>query len=166
MAPLPKARDGSLQQQGAGEISVNPITIGTAEWYTWLEQHRSFCFETRGCSFTARKERRPGGWYWYAYRRMQGKLHCAYLGKSAALTLERLNEAAEILERAGGALQGSIYRPRRLPGADSLQGRQASIIPLTTARTEAEPLTEPEPVPKHNLPIQLTSLIGREQDAT
>ncbi len=109
MASLPKVRDGFLLQQIAEEISVGPITIGTAEWYTWLEHHRSFCFEAQGCSFTARKERRPGGWYWYGYRRMQGKLHRAYIGKTARLTLERLNEVAKILEKAGDALQGSMY---------------------------------------------------------
>ena len=66
MASLPKVRDGSLLQQTAQEMSFDPITIGTAEWYTWLEHHRSFSFEAPMCSFTARKERRPAGWYWYA----------------------------------------------------------------------------------------------------
>lgn len=165
MASLPKVRDGFLLQQIAEEISVGPITIGTAEWYTWLEHHRSFCFEAQGCSFTARKERRPGGWYWYGYRRMQGKLHRAYIGKTARLTLERLNEVAKILEKAGDALQGSMYRPRRMPGSDSLQIQQVSPIPLPTVLAVAEALTEPELVPKNSLPVQLTPLIGRGQDA-
>src|SRR5215472_4435154 len=145
MLPLPKVRDGSLLQQKAEEISSDPITIGTAEWYTWLEHHCSFCFEAPMCSFTARKERRPAGWYWYGYRRVQGKLHRAYIGKSARLTLERLNEVAEILEKASDALQGPMHRPRRMPGSDALQVQQVSLIPLPTNLNLAEALTEPEP---------------------
>src|SRR5437763_1281076 len=164
MAPLPKVRDGSLLQQTAGEMSFDPIRIGTAEWYTWLEHHRSFCFEAQECRFTARKEQRPAGWYWYASRRVHGKLHRAYIGKSAALTPERLNEVADILEKAGDALQGLMYRPRRMPGSDASQVPQVSLIPLPTNLNLAEALTEPEPVPKHNLPVQLTPLIGRGQD--
>ena len=48
-------------------------------------------------TFTARKEpagNRRGGEYWKAYRSHNGKLHRAYLGKSEALTLERLDEIA------------------------------------------------------------------------
>src|SRR5258708_27484656 len=89
---IPKARDGSLHQHTAEGTSLDPIRIGTAEWYSWLEQHRSFGFEARRMTFTARKEQRPGGWYWYAYRRSQGKLHSVYLGKSEELTLERRSE--------------------------------------------------------------------------
>src|SRR5499427_3438270 len=98
---IPKASDGTLQHYTEGRTPLDPITIGTAAWYTWLEQHRSFSFEADRLTFTARKEQRPGGWYWYAYRRHQGKLHTAYLGKSAELTLQRLNATAEALEGAG-----------------------------------------------------------------
>jgi LuxR family maltose regulon positive regulatory protein len=91
---IPKARDGVLQASTAEGLSLDPIAIGTAAWYDWLEQHRSFSFETDHLTFTARKEQRPGGWYWYAYRRSQGKLRAAYLGKSEELTLERLTMAA------------------------------------------------------------------------
>src|SRR6266516_1183769 len=94
---IPKARDGSLHQHTAGGTSLDPIMIGTAAWFSWLEQHRSFCFEAGRMTFTARKEQRPGGWYWYAYRRSQGKLHSVYLGKSEELTLERLRAIATVL---------------------------------------------------------------------
>src|SRR5437763_10937947 len=87
---IPTVRDGSLQQQRKEGTSTETISIGTAEWYSWLEQHQAFTFETPRTAFTARKEQRPGGRYWYAYRRRQGKLHSVYLGKSAELTLDRL----------------------------------------------------------------------------
>lgn len=57
---IPKACDGSLHLRTAEGTSLDPITIGTAEWYSWLEQHRSFSFEARRVTFTARKEQRPG----------------------------------------------------------------------------------------------------------
>ncbi len=162
---IPKVRDGSLQQHTAEGASIDPIPIGTAAWYSWLEQHRSFCFEAGRITFTARKEQRPGGWYWYAYRRSQGKLHTVYLGKSEELTLERLNTTAEALERAGEALRGGTHRSLQAFGDTAVQVQQASIIAFPTTRVVAEQLSEPEPAPKHHLPVQLTPLIGREQDA-
>ena len=126
---IPKVREGSLQQQSKEGTSTDIISVGTAAWYTWLEQHHSFSFGTPGTTFTARKEQRPGGRYWYAYRRGQGKLHTAYLGKSEELTIDRLNTVAAGFERAG------------------------------------ERDTSASPVPQHNLPVQLTTLVGREQDA-
>jgi len=155
---IPKARDGSLHQHTVEGASIDPIPIGTAEWYSWLEQHRSFCFEAGRVTLTARKEQRPGGRYWYAYRRSQGKLHSVYLGKSEELTLERLKTTAE-------ALEGETHSPLQGFGDNALQVHQASIIPFPTTHSVAEQLREPESAPKHHLPVQLTPLIGREQDA-
>ncbi len=162
---IPKVREGSLQQHIAEGTSTNTISIGTAAWYSWLEQHHSFTFETPGTNFTARKEQRPGGWYWYAYRRSRGKLHSAYLGKSEELSLQRLNAIAAAFERAGEALEGKTPRLLRVARDTAVQGSQASIIPLPTTRPVAERLREPGPGPTHHLPVQLTPLIGREQEA-
>ncbi len=161
---IPIFREGALQQQSKEGTSTDTISIGTAEWYSWLEQHHAFTYETPRMTFTARKEQRPGGWYWYAYRRRQGKLHSAYLGKSAELTLQRLNVTAEALEGAGEALVGGADRPLWMSGDTTVQVHQASIIAFPTTRTGAERLREPEPVPKYTLPVQLTPLIGREQE--
>jgi predicted ATPase/DNA-binding CsgD family transcriptional regulator len=127
-------RDGALQQTTAEGNALDPIPIGTAAWYHWLEQHRSFSLTAGRLIFTARKEQRPGGWYWYAYRRSQGKLHTAYLGKSEELTLERLTAAALALEQAGKTPDDGPHR--------SLDGVGATA-----------------------LPVPLTPLIGREQEA-
>jgi predicted ATPase/DNA-binding NarL/FixJ family response regulator len=162
---IAKARDGFLQEHTVQGTSLSPITIGTPAWYSWLEQHRSFSFETPCMTFTARKEQRPGGWYWYAYRRSQGKLHTAYLGKSEELTLERLTTAAQALERAGDTREGKTHRSPQAVGDTALQAQQASIIAFPTTRTVVEQPREPEPAPKHHLPMQLTPLIGREQEA-
>src|ERR1051326_1589772 len=166
---IPKAYQGSLQGQTANGTSSEPITIGTVEWYVWLEHHQSFCFETAHSTFTARKEKRPGGWYWYAYRRKQGKLHTAYLGKSEELTLERLNTIAAALERAGEHdTSASLHVMPQLPQTyedNTMQVHQAASALLPTMFTGAIQPTKPEPVPQHNLPVQLTTLVGREQDA-
>ena len=79
------------------------LTVGTADWYTWLETAASFAFVSQAGSFTARCERSGhgrGDWYWRAYRKQQGQLLARYLGKSEALTLERLHTVALSLTQA------------------------------------------------------------------
>jgi LuxR family transcriptional regulator, maltose regulon positive regulatory protein len=55
------------------------ITVGTPAWSAWLEEATSFTFASPSGSFSARKEQRArGGWYWKAYRTVNGTLHrCA-----------------------------------------------------------------------------------------
>jgi predicted ATPase/class 3 adenylate cyclase/DNA-binding CsgD family transcriptional regulator len=77
------------------------ITVGTSAWYAWLEAATTFAFHSTHGSFTARKEQHGStGWYWKAYRKRGGRLQRAYLGKSADLTLERLNGIASTLTRS------------------------------------------------------------------
>jgi predicted ATPase/DNA-binding CsgD family transcriptional regulator len=163
---IPTVREGSLQQQSAEDTSTDTISLGTAAWYSWLEQHHAFTFETPRMTFTARKEQRPGGWYWYAYRRIGGKLHSFYLGKSADLTLERLHATAEVFQRAGEAQLGKTPQLQRVSRDKAVHVQPTSIITFPTASAVAERLREAEPALTHRLPIQLTPLIGREQDAT
>ena len=162
---IPKAHDGSLDQDTAEGTPLDPILIGSAAWYRWLEQHRSFRFETGRMTFTARKEQRPGGHYWYAYRRSHGKLHTAYLGKSEELTLERLSTIAQALEPAGDGSFGATHEPLRVLGNRPLPSLQTSIISFPTTGAVTEQYSGPQPAPKHNLPVQLTSFVGREHDA-
>jgi LuxR family transcriptional regulator, maltose regulon positive regulatory protein len=55
----------------------------------------SFAFHGCAGAYTVRKERiRAGNAYWYAYRRVEGRVHKQYLGKSEAVTIERLEQAA------------------------------------------------------------------------
>jgi predicted ATPase/DNA-binding CsgD family transcriptional regulator len=96
---------------------------------------------------------------------MRGKLHSFYLGKSEELTPQRLNAAEEVFERAGEALEGGTDQPLRVSSGDTaLQAHQGSIIAFPTTSTGAERRREPEPVPRHTLPVQLTSFIGREKE--
>ena len=121
---IPTVRDGYLQDLTTNGNLAKTIVVEMAEWYAWLVHHRSFCFESDCTAFTARKEQRPGGWYWYAYRRKQGKLHSAYLGKSEELTLERLSSIAEVLERTherNGSVSMSAIHLHKISQDDSSQ---------------------------------------------
>ena len=77
---------------------TNPITVGSDAWFAWLETATAFVFTSPSGRFTARKERRDRGtWYWKAYRTDHGVLHRVYLGKTPDLTLDRLTRAAATL---------------------------------------------------------------------
>lgn len=69
-----------------------PIRVGSAGWRAWLthEHTTSFVYHGAAGRFTARRERQRNGWYWYAYRRVGGRLHKRYLGRAADLDAERL----------------------------------------------------------------------------
>jgi predicted ATPase/DNA-binding CsgD family transcriptional regulator len=142
------------------ERHEHQLTVGTPAWYAWLEEISTFAFVSDMGTFTARKEpRQHGGAYWRAYRKRDGKLHRVYLGKSHDVTLERLNAVAAMLS-------GQDDTPDRwASGNETLQSHQASITPLPTNVIVAQRLITPESIPKHNLPLQLTSFVGREQDA-
>ena len=134
----PCIRDGTLLAfDGA---VAKPIRVGEAAWWRWLEAPDTihFRFEQGAGGFTARRERREGGCYWYAYRRRQGRLHKAYLGRAAELTPERLRAVGLILAQRSG--EGPAEQPRLLVHPPLAGGRR-----------------------RHNLPEQLTSFVGREQ---
>src|SRR6476659_7104534 len=84
--------------------AASSIAVGSPAWYAWLEDATTFAFTSAQGSFTARKERRGRiGWYWKAYRKRDGTLYRAYLGKSADLTPERLTAiASDLAGRATG----------------------------------------------------------------
>jgi predicted ATPase/DNA-binding CsgD family transcriptional regulator len=161
---IPIVREGTLLLQTAEDISPDTISIETTEWFSWVEQHHAFSFETPHMSFTVRKEQRPGGWYWYAYRRMRGKLHSFYLGKSTDLTLERLKATATVFEQVGDTTGNRAPQPRRRSTDQSRKLQPPSMLAFPTTSVVAERLKEPESAPTHHLPVPLTLLIGREQD--
>jgi LuxR family maltose regulon positive regulatory protein len=84
--------------------AASNIAVGSPAWFAWLEGATTFAFRSAEGGFTARKERRgQTGWYWKAYRKRDGTLHRAYLGKSAELSLDRLTAiASQLAGRATG----------------------------------------------------------------
>nr|BBH86607.1 helix-turn-helix transcriptional regulator [Thermosporothrix sp. COM3] len=76
---------------------AKPIALDTADWFTWVEQHTAFTYQEPPFRFSARREERPGGQYWYAYRRMQGRLYKRYLGRTKDLTAAHMQKIAQLL---------------------------------------------------------------------
>src|SRR5437879_986516 len=81
----------------------------------WLEQIASFSFHSHsGMHYTVRKQRvQRGNSYWYGYRRLQGRIVKRYLGRTADLTLARLEEIARLLESTSGSRQHSFQAQRK-----------------------------------------------------
>jgi LuxR family maltose regulon positive regulatory protein len=71
-----------------------PIKVGTKPWFTWVGNKDSFVYEGSTGHFSARSELRRGCYYWYGYRRINGKLKKVYLGRSEDLTSECLEKAS------------------------------------------------------------------------
>src|SRR5919201_2493940 len=131
----PTVRNGVLTVDGAPRA----IPIGSAEWWRWLETANatSFRFEHGALSFTARRERQKVGWYWYGYKRREGRLCKAYLGRSAELGLGRLESVAAVLARRGsGAQADHSDEPAPGPPSVSITSRGAG---LAGSAHQAEP---------------------------
>ena len=112
----------------------------------WLEQSASFSFHSRwGMHCTVRKQRvQRGSSYWYAYRRLHGRIVKRYLGRTADLTLARLEEIAHLLENAG-ALPHRAFQPPQttsllrpmpdgLPAEDALISSPMKAYPLLLSK--------------------------------
>lgn len=91
---IPSVVQGTIELED-GKV----IELDSARGATWLESIGSFRFEPVGGDkpFTVRKESGKGGDYWYGYRKMAGKLHKKYIGKSSELTTVKLEDIAEAL---------------------------------------------------------------------
>jgi predicted ATPase len=137
----PIVQDGMLTYSQNGQTAN--CAVDTPDWYNWLEIASTFTFRSASGVFTARKEQagnKRGGQYWRAYRKRNGKLHRAYLGKSEDITLERLNAIAVVV--AGTNAKDETF--------DTQEG--------------ARPADRASPRLSFDLPLPLTALIGREQE--
>jgi hypothetical protein len=119
--PIPRVINDLLSLPAVIGGSFTTIQVGSADWYAWLDQTTTHSFAYRSAQgfLTARRERRHGTWYWYAYRSQSGRLHKAYLGKAEELTLERLNDAVTKLttETAAQTQPDHISSLAQPPGA-------------------------------------------------
>ncbi|HXX77819.1 MAG TPA: hypothetical protein VEI53_04970 [Ktedonobacteraceae bacterium] len=85
--------------EGRDQIVID-LEVESTAWFVWVEKVSSFAFHGRMGSYTARQEQKErGGGYWYAYIREQGMVTKRYLGRSANLTLSRLEQAAQLLTK-------------------------------------------------------------------
>jgi LuxR family maltose regulon positive regulatory protein len=93
MSRLPAVRNGMLHTALREALTQ----VGTPEWFVWLQEARSFTYAGAAGTFTARHEERSGHRFWYAYRQRDGALRKSYLGRSRDLTLQRLEQTAQVL---------------------------------------------------------------------
>jgi chromosome segregation ATPase len=73
--------------------------LNSSKGSTWVESVGSFRYVPAGANkpYTVRQETKKGGDYWYGYRKVAGKLHKKYIGKSSELSTAKLEEIAETL---------------------------------------------------------------------
>ncbi len=103
------------------------MSLDTPEWFHWLLGEDRFRYEGEEGTFSARREKRQrGGNYWFAYRRVDGKLYNVYLGRTAQLTQERLRAAAvKLQDKAAGAAavqKGAADKRPAVPSAEAGAG--------------------------------------------
>jgi LuxR family maltose regulon positive regulatory protein len=137
MTRLPTVRDGMLLTSPTDP----PIAVETARWFDWLDSARSFAYRGAAGRFTARQEERSGRRFWYAYRQQDGTLRKSYLGRSAELTTERLDEAARTLAEMARTDANSENRPRETSADAWLSPLIATKIaaPVATPSLMARP---------------------------
>jgi LuxR family maltose regulon positive regulatory protein len=168
----PTVRHGVLVVPGTQQESQ--IAVGTPAWYAWLEAATLFSFASEEGAFTARKERRQrGGWYWKAYRTHQGKLTRIYLGKTEHLTLARLDEVAHVLiargKLAGPSSSGRKGLPSGSPpdAASSVwvdmlfPGERVNVLTAERQRFLAPVPPEPLLATKVAVPLLRPGLVSR-----
>ena len=82
------------------QTGVQPFHVADgSEWQVILEKVPSFHFTGKQGHFTARKEQVQGKRsYWYAYRRYHNKQSKRYIGTTAKLSPDALEQAAAALE--------------------------------------------------------------------
>ena len=91
---MPVLREGWLHL-----VDHPSIEVDTEAWFAWLSQANCFCYWPTTSTFrlTLRKEKRRHTHYWYAYLKNARKLHNAYVGRTEAVTRDRLQQVLTLL---------------------------------------------------------------------
>lgn len=97
MGGIPVVFNGRLKPDLA--LGQRGWNVGSRKWFEWLSSDSvaSFRFQSQIGSYTARKEKRESGDYWYAYKKIEGKLRSTYIGRTDELTLGKLEEIVKKL---------------------------------------------------------------------
>ena len=82
-----------------GERQYQQGFIGDVNWNAWIKHPdtKSFSYmpnNQKDMLITLRREKRANGQFWYAFKKLDNKLHKIYVGKAEDLNAEKLNEAA------------------------------------------------------------------------
>lgn len=66
--------------------------VGSFEWFCYLEDATKFYVDCGASGFTCRKEKMRNGYFWYAYKKVNGKLHKRYIGLKESIDQKRLQD--------------------------------------------------------------------------
>src|SRR5579864_1145228 len=173
-APTHMASSNPVVSNGSLLLTTRAIDLDSPEWWRWLEAPEANGFRYTGAEpFTARREQRPGGYYWYGHRRLEGRLAKIYIGRSGELNQERLAESARKL--AGRRTSDAARTLRPLPEveaaalpaqANCLLGRDDEIraaANLLTGETRLLTLIGPGGTGKTRLAIAVGEVLQRQQ---
>jgi len=143
-----------------GDATRVALTPGRDAWFDWLDGIVSFAFHSRsGAHCTIRKETlRRGGAYWYGYRSRRGRTVKRYIGRTADLSVARLEEMADRL--ADATLIDADAVPRPSGPIDTGPVRAASPDPSSPV---AAPAAMPLLASKLHPPRLPGSLVARER---
>jgi LuxR family transcriptional regulator, maltose regulon positive regulatory protein len=137
-----------------GQEALRIVPDGS-EWFAWLDQVSSFAFVGKRGHYTARKEaKQRGNRYWSAYLATGKHLTKKYLGKTATLTLARLEHIAGMLHDQRGV---QVQFPITLA---AITDRDMETMPPTMLAQRPHPLHPLLPTKLHVLRPQ-THLVSR-----
>ncbi len=105
---MPYAQTPWVRQGRVKTAEGMVVVLDTPAWFAWLDQVPSFCYSSSTCQIrlTVRREKRRGRSYWYAYSKIDAKLHNTYLGKTQRLTQLRLEQACQSLRQKASKKEG------------------------------------------------------------
>lgn len=134
--PIAHVVQNQLVQSALSGKGCSPISVGTSEWYAWLnaDETRSFAYHTAEGKLTVRRELRHGCWYWYAYGTQPGKLCKVYLGKAEHVSQRRLEDALKKLND-----KVSVQSDRSLPSSPYILLSSKLTLPLLPEHLVARP---------------------------
>jgi LuxR family maltose regulon positive regulatory protein len=129
------------------------IVLDSPEWFAWLDQVSSFAFAGKDGHYTARKEaKQRGGRYWSAYLAMGQHLTKKYLGRSADLSLARL-------EHIAGTLRAQSES--HLPPPETLFEAAADMAVDNALQAQQRRLLHPLLATKLHVPRPSSQLVSR-----
>lgn len=87
------------------------IEPDTGNFYQWLHNNDSFRVEAGENSYRARKESYTGTDYWYGVKKVVGKLHKRFIGKTEEVTHERLGAIARNIRQPSAKSPQEVVQP-------------------------------------------------------
>lgn len=125
---------------GGYELIHSPFSylLDTSSLMYWLDYANTFHVCSRvGNTFTLRKEtKQRGGGYWYAYKRVRGRVEKKYIGEKSNVTLEKLEVLAQYFSDLGTSGTPSVPPPEP-PPAPKPSPKQP-VLPMFGKSLESE----------------------------